>query len=992
MSGLPDGYSVTGPPPGYKLSTGPAPERPAGSPQKRTHHSLLQLASDALETPYSILNATYIDNLEGRRGIDPGSRMRQVFTDLAHRDVVDPAEQYGMGTPHVLNLEAAHGDPLAKLLLKHPFANAATTFGMELVNPSNLLTGEGLGLIGKGLRAVAPIARAIPGAEALAQHVTEPILRTVNRFRGLHVAGGDVAESLGRRLLSGMQGAEVEARDTLKNIFGNATTREQRIEIARRSQGLEPRDVAQTQGATLGERAAKLRASLKELDRSQRETHPDLLPPERTYDPETYFPMRGAFTDPSLDESSFATSGSHAPSRLSVTKGTLAPGKHKVYGTIDDAIASGKLADNFDPAETLLRHLTERNRNVAFEHGIQAFGNESELVKPLVFRHQGNILGEGAEGAASAQRFADRSARAIAQRKAAEQLGLSLPEMLRRTASIAPQVARIAAQRDATKGFLSLSNLSRTAASRTLMRAVQNDNTMKAAQEISDPAYTAAKRTAGLAGNMGQRLDALVAKLGDSRAVADNRRSFAREVAKIFPGIQKSILTKIERESVAEPGHVRAAAAIDATSPTLKASSIHPELAHFLQDAGAPHEAAQGVAAWIDNMNRFTRLGIIANPVNHVAWNLLNNYLGAGGDVAALSPASKVNIWRDSAPEWEALAKHYGAIVPHAPFVFGGTPARILTSTMDELSPAEKAGKAITNVWGANQKLVFSTFERRFATALFKTFVEQGKTAERAGIDVRKALGDYANVTNAEHTLNRALFFYPWLKTIIPFWIKSGASHPQTWNAPMESISRWNAGLKDPNSGHTPPFTIYLGNHNGHERYASLPFPQRIISDFTGIGNPHQPLQNRLNATSNLAENHLNALLGTLLDVARTQYEPAKEPGGANFHTLYDKNAPIKTQLEQLASNSAGNLIPPIVRGAPGAARDALTDPLALLGITGGYTYTRSQPAEEKAIWNVRNRMSRDVGNLRSRGLDEAAARRYKMLEELIHTIEAGNR
>jgi hypothetical protein len=988
-TGLPPGYAVNSPPPGYSVNGAKAAQPTAPKPKpNRPHHSLLELASDALETPYSLIDATMIDNLEGRPGIAPGSRTRDVFRALLHGDVTDPAEQYGIGTPNVLQLEAQHGDPVAKFLKNHPLANTAATMGFELVNPSNLLTGEVLGWAGKAAKYLPPLLKNVPGAAALAQHVTEPVLRTFNRFRGLHVAGGDVAENLGRRLISSVEGTEGEAQSVVKRIFGSSTTRAQRIEIARRSQGLPAQQVAETRGATIDQRAADLRSALKNLDEAQRAAHPDLLPADRTYDPETYFPMRGAFRDPGLDESNFYQPQG-AGARYTVTKGTLGAGKHKAYATIDDAIASGKLADDFDPADTFMRHLVERTRNVAFEKGMQAFGSESDLLKPLVFTHGGNILGTGAEGAANAQRYAAGTARAVAQRKAAEQLGLSLPEMLRRSASIAPQIARVATQRAAANRFIPLSKLSQEAASRTLTRAMQNDNTLAASRDIADPAYNLAKRTAGLAGDMNQRLDELVGKLTDDRALAADRRAFAREVSKIFPGIEKSVLGKIENESVAEPGHVRAADALRATSPTLKASSIHPELAKFLEDANAPREAAHGMAAWIDNMNRLTRLGIIANPVNHVAWNMLNNYLGAGGDVAALSPAAKVNIWRDGAPEWEALARHYGAITAQSASVFGGKASKILTSTMSELSPLEKAGKVVTNVWDANQKLVFDTFERRFATALFKTMVERGATPERAAIDVRKTLGDYANVTTAEHSLNKALFFYPWLKTVIPLWLKTGAQSPQTWNAPMRGLQSWNAGMGDPNAGQTAPFTAYLGNHGGRERYVSAPFPQRIIGDIASIGDPHQPLQHRLNSTANIAADHLNTLLGTLLDAARTLYETPKEPGGGNFHTLFDKDAPIATQLTQLAANAGKKLVPPFALGAPGAAKDALTDPLALLGVTGGYTYTRPEASQEKGISRLRHRMDRDVSKLRARGLDDAATRRYKMLQELIDALEA---
>ena len=149
-AGLPPGYEVhngdpaaSNLPSGYRVSTTP--------PAKSRKRGALELISDALETPLALVNATNIDQFEGRRGVDRGSRTRAVFGDLLRGDFAEPAEQYGTGTPNVLSLEAQHGDPAAKFLQHHPHINALASLGIEFANPSNLLTGE---VLGAGAKAV----------------------------------------------------------------------------------------------------------------------------------------------------------------------------------------------------------------------------------------------------------------------------------------------------------------------------------------------------------------------------------------------------------------------------------------------------------------------------------------------------------------------------------------------------------------------------------------------------------------------------------------------------------------------------------------------------------------------------------------------------------------------------------------------------------------------------------------------------------------------
>ena len=90
-----------------------------------------------------------------------------------------------------------------------------------------------------------------------------------------------------------------------------------------------------------------------------------------------------------------------------------------------------------------------------------------------------------------------------------------------------------------------------------------------------------------------------------------------------------------------------------------------------------------------------------------------------------------------------------------------------------------------------------------------------------ARIKERKALGDYANA-NPNDKISKAMFFYPWLKTIVPLWTHKMLTKPQFLTAPAEGI-RCNNKLRHPKSGdRLPDYALDVGTTKAGRKQSLL--------------------------------------------------------------------------------------------------------------------------------------------------------------------------
>jgi hypothetical protein len=405
--------------------------------------------------------------------------------------------------------------------------------------------------------------------------------------------------------------------------------------------------------------------------------------------------------------------------------------------------------------------------------------------------------------------------------------------------------------------------------------------------------------------------------------------------------------------------------------PVFQDSALTRSLADFLEDEGARPPEAKGIASFFDRLNSMARVGIIANPTVHVLWNYNNQFLAAGG-----SPADLVDIYNFTKPFDQRLideAREAGAILPHQRLgegVLGGDYATMIGSS-EGLSLAQKIDRGLTGAWNANQQLVFKTFEERYAAKLYQRFVQHGLTPEEAGVAVRKALGDYQNVARhgPEQFFSRAFFFYPWLKTIVPFWTQTLIEAPQYVTAPIRGLQVNNEG--DPNADAISPYTVAWGGGN----YTSLPFPQRVLEQFAPLlSGDFQAVTRGL---ANIAESHATPLAGAAMDTYGTLSSSAQEPqpGG---HILWNKDAPTEQRNEQLVGNEAERALPlPIqARSLIDYAKGLPSNPnpfqslggIGATSIVGGTSYRRPSPEASRAIWQVQDEMEDTLAQMRRSG------------------------
>jgi hypothetical protein len=233
------------------------------------------------------------------------------------------------------------------------------------------------------------------------------------------------------------------------------------------------------------------------------------------------------------------------------------------------------------------------------------------------------------------------------------------------------------------------------------------------------------------------------------------------------------------------------------------------------------------------------------------------------------------------------------------------------------------------------------------------------------------------------------MFFYPWLKTNASLWSKGLVDSPQLVNAPMQGIDRLNEANGDPNYQQSSPFTAYMGKTpDGQNRYWSVPLPQRILGDLTDtvFG---KDLTTRAKAVDKMAENHLSTVLNVPVSGIHTLLEDAKEPGGANYRTLWDKDAPASVQTEQILQALGTKALPPAVPGAAPFAQSLIgnKDPGSLLGLVGGATFTRPDPGKEKAASALQRKLNIAISTLRKQGNDKAADALYRSLTPQVQQL-----
>lgn len=595
------------------------------------------------------------------------------------------------------------------------------------------------------------------------------------------------------------------------------------------------------------------------------------------------------------------------------------------------------------------------------------FPNISDELNPQtasVAYDRGNYLRQGIEGLPKKQRYS----RANEARYRKIESGLAATEAYLIRHGIGSGEDIVAKQRaeQATRGRIGTtpnepapSVLGRLSKKERARYENQREQTLKS---IRRPAVTHAQKVGREASDQVDRLEKIDQAITARQINNEQARLIkmvAREMAK---SIRRDLWQQITDESQPEKGWHRA---VDKRgvplldSPSLRHQTVDTELLRFLRDdLGAPAAPASLLSRYWTTLNALARVGIVSNPIIHPTWNLGFMFLAAGGDLSFLNPLSARSIFHASDPVWEARATKAGANFTFSQGTFGLSDeheATVLSGSMHELGTLGKMDKVASAAWRANQHLVFNVFERRYATELFRTLVEKmGKTDAEAAIMTRQALGDYTNLTRNERWLNNLFFFYPWMKTIVPFWIKKSIEAPQWWNAPSRAAQTYNSQTGDP--GTSNPFTFALG----HGDYYTPMLPQRVTSPFAQAATSLTPgagdnlVSGHLQPVADYLAGHLNPIVSLGVDLWSTMVEPPQSPG---FYVIGDKDAPAGTFWKQFGQGALGQFVYPFREGRGIFEGLDRKDYAPLLGIVpGGFVTVEDPSALLKAESGIRRK------------------------------------
>ncbi len=260
-------------------------------------------------------------------------------------------------------------------------------------------------------------------------------------------------------------------------------------------------------------------------------------------------------------------------------------------------------------------------------------------------------------------------------------------------------------------------------------------------------------------------------------------------------------------------------------SPSLANAHVAPELVKFLQKGGAavatgvpdglaPGSALSRLTKAFDSYNKAFRASIMLNPLYHPFWNIatnssvaareelpgvMRNYGRAVLGTAFSTPemmealglkgvsqifgrgrdAIEHKFWTGSQQYAQDMldAQKAGAMAEFGAgrSALGGDAAKIRTLASSSLSKPEQIDKFLTGIADWNTHATFGPRgEEGFASTLFKKFTDPNGNyrmkPEDAAWKVREALGNYQNI-NPNAWQSKLLFFYPWLKTSVPFWL-----------------------------------------------------------------------------------------------------------------------------------------------------------------------------------------------------------------------------
>jgi hypothetical protein len=369
--------------------------------------------------------------------------------------LADAESRYSVGSPGFMRALTGNRDT-------HPRGDATLRTALDFIGPGS---GELNGAKWAFTKVLAALGDRIPAVEramVAAAHQGDvirasPVLREIQRWfsptailrHGATDLGIDPEEAvrLGRNFNGAEAHAYYNAALSRKAVFADLT-REQRIEVERRSEALggaqqaPNHNVAEpTKGSSLDERAALHRGMILAMD--DQSLAYSLIDKKRIFDPNRYTYRGGARGkvyqfDATSDVLDYYGHGARRGGRGAMdTAG--AQGGHKIYETYDDAEASGHLASAYDPSDNFERFLKTRGTRVALESSLNDLGElgfrremtyrDPDSGAPLAGSLGLSTSGRGEVGMAAARNLGKRKDDAIALVAGAKAAGISLDQI-----------------------------------------------------------------------------------------------------------------------------------------------------------------------------------------------------------------------------------------------------------------------------------------------------------------------------------------------------------------------------------------------------------------------------------------------------------------------------------------------------------------------------------------------------------------------------------
>lgn len=512
----------------------------------------------------------------------------------------------------------------------------------------------------------------------------------------------------------------------------------------------------------------------------------------------------------------------------------------------------------------------------------------------------------------------------------------------------------------------------------------------------------------------------------DSDLQAIWKQTFARHAAEVRPSVERTV------EARAPEGYVREAD-LGLGSPSGQDMALDESFADFIK-AGEGDRATLGNpeanAFWhtMQTLNRLSRAGIVVFPFVHGVNNLGMAYLAGDatrsirGDVPTL--ARILSGRYTPKPEVLARAVKSGAVTSSPVRAFAGTrDAHALTTDAGELTdevatrfgrsapqsgspevqgklgPIARAVKpfvrlgieADRRVYEPMNRWLFGTVEQGYAVDMFERFTNAGMSDGEAAIKVRNMFGKHGDLSAGERAahLNHLFYFYPWMKTVVPYWTQKGVLDPKWWQAPVRAIQVNNEqqGYDDP----AAPFTATAGrNADGSVRRLVVPIPQRVLAPiadaaripFDVAHGDFQGAREDASAPVGYITGHANVFAGGLLDAVQAAANGGRShvPPWNLFATNPDD--PGWKQGLEIANKVAGRIAAPLsaVERAPAGG------PLANIPayLTGTFAYDAKSEQRKKVEHLVRAEFAGPIHAARAANNDALLHRLLDLREQRV--------